>query len=269
MISLIPRRLKEGVRWITDSSYRRKQSELHQLRKEDRFEAGSTTLLGTPLEYVDAASLLSAYKAIFEDEIYAFESDTDSPRIVDGGANIGLATLYWKQEFPDARIIAFEPDPEIFETLKRNIEHHACDDVTLVEKGLWSEEGRLEFQPDGADGGQMASVAESEVDEESVPVTRLVPYLDERIDMLKLDIEGAEVEVLCDAAGHLGSVQNLFVEWHSYVGKKQRVDEILGVLRQAGFRIHIHPEFVSDRPFVQHLESYGMDHRLNIFAYRE
>lgn len=269
MISPILCRLKEGVRWVTDPSYRRKKSELRQLREAERYEAGRTTLLGAPLEYVDAASLLSAYKAIFKDEIYAFEPDTGSPQILDGGSNIGLATLYWKQQFPDARITAFEPDPEVFQTLKKNMEHHGCDDVILVQKGLWSEEGKLEFQPDGADAGHMASVTGSETDGDVVPVTRLVPYLDDRIDMLKLDIEGAEVEVLCDAAGHLGSVQNLFVEYHSYVGKEQRIDEILRVLREAGFRIHIRPEFVVDRPFVQRQESFGMDHRINIFAYRE
>jgi hypothetical protein len=83
-----------------------------------------------------------------------------------------------------------------------------------------------------------------------------------------LDIEGAEVEVLLDAAGHLGTVENLFVEYHSYTGEEQRVDEILRVLRQSGFRVHIRPELVADQPFVQRLENNGMDHRLNIFAYR-
>jgi hypothetical protein len=87
--------------------------------------------------------------------------------------------------------------------------------------------------------------------------------------MLKLDIEGAEVDVLLDAAGHLGGVQNLFVEYHSYVGKEQRIDEILRVLQQAGFRVHLQPELVADQPFVQQLESYGMDHRVNIFGFRE
>ena len=75
--------------------------------------------------------------------------------------------------------------------------------------------------------------------------------------------------MLLDAAGHLGSVQNLFVEYHSCVGKEQRIDEILRVLRQAEFRTHVQPELVADQPFFQRLESCGMDHRLNIFAYRE
>jgi phenylalanine-4-hydroxylase len=67
----------------------------------------------------------------------------------------------------------------------------------------------------------------------------------------------------------LGSVQNLFVEYHSYVGEEQRIDEILQVVRETGFRVHIQPELVANQPFVERLESHGMDHRLNIFAYRE
>jgi FkbM family methyltransferase len=252
-----------------DSSYRRRQSELKRLREAQRYEPGTTTLLGSPTRYVDSASFLSAYRAIFEEEIYAFEPNRDDPRILDGGANIGLATLYWKYQFPRAQITAFEPDPQIFRALEWNTEQHGHKDVALNQKGLWSEDGELKFQSDGVDGGHVADATTEESDGQKVPVTRLVSYLEGRVDMLKLDIEGAEVEVVLDAVGHLGSVQNLFVEYHSYVGKEQRVDEILRVLREAGFRIHIQPELVAGQPFVQRLESYGMDQRLNIFAYRE
>jgi FkbM family methyltransferase len=218
---------------------------------------------------VDAASFLSAYRAIFETEIYAFEPDHNVPKIIDGGANIGLATLYWKRNFPSAQITAFEPDPEIFDVLKKNLKERGYDNVELIQKGLWSETTTLQFEPDGADGGQVKDEAPEEGgDVQKIPVTRLKPYLNDRIDLLKLDIEGAETEVLNDAAEHLRSVQHLFVEYHSYVGEEQRVDEILHVLRRAGFRIHVQPELVADRPFLQRMESYGMDHRLNIFAFR-
>jgi FkbM family methyltransferase len=267
--SKIPARIKRQVHRVVDPEFRARKNEIHRLRQLSRRTKTTTSLLGNATHIVDPASFLSAYRAIFEQEIYMFEPAQSPPHILDGGANVGLATLYWKRQFPDAQITAFEPDPEVFETLGKNVEQHGCDDVTLVPKGLWSEEGKLEFEPDGADGGHMADVTDGETEKRSVPVTRIVPYLDGRIDMLKLDIEGAEVEVLLDAAGHLGSVQNLFVEYHSYVGKEQRVDDILRVLRQAGFRIHVQPELVAGQPFVQRLESYGMDHRLNIFAYRE
>mgnify|MGYP006282407047 CR=1 FL=1 len=267
-MELIRTFIRRGRRWLRalfDAEYREKR----RLQQKERYRPGCTSLLEAPTRFVDAASFLSAYEAIFEDEIYQFEPEVSSPYIIDGGANIGLATLYWKNKIPEARVTAFEPDPQIFRVLEWNVQNHDHEDVTLIRKGLWSEKTTLKFKPDGADAGHVPQKDSANTTGHEVPVTQLVPYLNERVDLLKLDIEGAEVDVLLDAAGHLRTVQNLFVEYHSYVGEEQRIDEVLRVLRSAGFRIHIQPELVADQPFVQRFESYGMDHRLNIFAYRE
>jgi len=265
--SVLPKRVRRQVRRLADAKYRRRQNEIRRLENLPRRTRTTTDLLGETAQVVDAASFLSAYRSIFEDEIYAFEPESERPRIIDGGANIGLATLYWKRQFPKSRITAFEPDPQVFEALKWNIESHGFNDVALVQKGLWCKETELAFQPDGADGGHV-EVMSHEVKNHMVPVTRLVPYLKDPVDLLKLDIEGAEVEVIQDAAGHLQNVRRLFVEYHSYIGEEQRVDVLLRVLREAGFRLHIQPELVADQPFIDRLASCGMDHRLNIFAYR-
>jgi hypothetical protein len=92
--------------------------------------------------------------------------------------------------------------------------------------------------------------------------------LDQSIDLLKLDIEGAETEVLLDCEGALDTVEHLFVEYHSYIGQEQRIDEVLRVLREAGFRIHVQPELTSEQPFVKLQQDNSMDNRLNIFGYR-
>jgi len=223
---------------------------------------------------VDAASFLSAYRTIFEDEIYTFESVSDPPTIIDGGANVGLATLYWKQKWPKADIMAFEPDPQVFEVLEWNCEQHGHTDVDLIQRGLWSEDTTLQFQPDGADAGHLKEDPltmdreKALSDTVSVPVVRLRPYLDQSIDLLKLDIEGAETEVLLDCEGALDTVEHLFVEYHSYIGQEQRIDEVLRVLREAGFRIHVQPELTSEQPFVKLQQDNSMDNRLNIFGYR-
>ncbi|MCS4157958.1 FkbM family methyltransferase [Salinibacter ruber] len=246
--------------------------ERQRLRAYDRHTPTTTSLLDQPTRIVDTASFLSAYRAIFEDEIYAFKPADQTPSIIDGGANVGLATLYWKKKWPEADVTAFEPDPQVFEVLEWNCNQHGYPDVNLIQKGLWSKNGTLQFDPDGADAGQVrnnhTATGKGRDDTESVRVVRLAKFLDQPIDLLKLDIEGAESEVLLDCEGALDTVENLFVEYHSYIDREQRVDEVLRVLRDSGFRIHIQPELVADQPFVQRLESYGMDHRLNIFAYR-
>ena len=262
---------------LVDPTYWKERTEIYRLRRMDRGTPGFTGLLGRPTRLVDAASFLSAYHAIFEKEIYALEPDNDSPLIIDGGANIGLATLYWKRKIPDARILAFEPDPEIYAVLEWNCRAHGYPDVELLNHGLWSEDTTLLFRPEAGDAGTLVDQTsevepEPEISQDSVPVpvsvVRLPPYLDGPVDLLKLDVEGAEVEVLLDCRDSLASVSRVFVEYHSFVDREQRLDELLHVLRHAGFRVHVQPELVAKRPFVQRPESYGMDQRLNIFAYR-
>jgi FkbM family methyltransferase len=229
----------------------------------------TTDLLGVTIQIVDSKTFLSGYKNIFEDEIYSFDTNRKRPRIIDGGANIGLATLYWKKKFPNARITCFEPDPDIFEVLNRNIKQHVTSGVELVQKGLWKEEAVLKFKQDGKDGGHFSEFpADHEVAEEEVPVTRLVDYLHEPVDMLKLDIEGAEMEVLLDSSNHLDNVDNLFVEYHSYPGREQRLDELFSLLRESGFRVHLKPGVSRDRPFIDNNVRNGIENTVNIFSYK-
>ena len=86
--------------------------------------------------------------------------------------------------------------------------------------------------------------------------------------MLKMDIEGAEVDVLLDCQGCISKVKNLFVEYHSWKDQRQRLDEILFLLSRNGFRYFIKP--VSDRkhPFLDRGKEPCIDLQLNIFAYR-
>src|SRR5438105_2732424 len=83
---------------------------------------------GWELDVVDVASFLAAYGSIFVNHCYAFRSGTQSPLILDCGANIGLSTLYFKRAFPNARIIAFEPDPRVYEALVHNVHGNGYSD---------------------------------------------------------------------------------------------------------------------------------------------
>lgn len=270
---LIPGYAKEGIKYLISEDFReakRRSWEIRRLQELPRREPTATDLLGTPIELTDAASFIWQYRSIFEEEAYAFTPRQKPPVIIDGGANIGLTTLYWKQQFPKAQITAFEPGPHVFDALKVNIERFGLDNVELLQKGLWKEEGSLTFESDKAEGGHFSQYsAEDSVETTEVPVTRLSPYLEvELIDMVKLDIEGAEVEVLLEAADNLDSVDHLFVEYHSYPEEEQELDVLLKVLREADFRIHIQPERVAQQPFIERPVYNGMDHNLNIFAYR-
>src|SRR5690606_32260101 len=73
------------------------------------------------------------YEEIFVNHEYAFKTETESPLIVDCGANIGLSTLYFKSQYPQSRIIAFEPDKQNIELLKHNIAINKLENIQIIE----------------------------------------------------------------------------------------------------------------------------------------
>ncbi len=243
------------------------EREIRRLRRLPRFQPGVSKIFKRPIKFVDAASFASSFRSIFLHRIYEFATDNPCPYIIDGGANIGLATIYWKRLFPGAHILAFEPDPKICQFFIANCDSFGLEGIQLIEKAVWNANGVHQFARDYADSGNL--VGDQSSDTIEVQTARLRPFLVEKtIDLLKLDIEGAEVDVLIDCQFSLTRVKRIFVEFHSFCGKAQRLDELLSVLTQAGFRIHIQPDMYSWKPFVNLRESFGMDNRLNIFGLR-
>jgi hypothetical protein len=94
-------------------------------------------------------------------------------------------------------------------------------------------------------------------------------YLTRRVDLLRIDIQGAEVDVLLDCADRLGLIQNLAVDYHSVFNRPQRLAELTGLLAQAGFRMILLATSQSDRPFLYRRVEGGIDAQLHIFAFRE
>ena len=234
-----------------------------------RYQAAKVRLFSKTFLLVDAASFLSTYDELFNKEIYKFKSDIPDPYIVDCGANIGLSIIYFKRLYPGARIIAFEPDPKAFRVLETNMGIFRLQDVRLVPKGVWKSQTVLNFFSEGADGGRIVINGDSR-DIISIETVRLKEYLGKRVDFLKIDIEGAEAEVLEDCQDALGNVKNIFVEYHSFVGHDQTLDKILRILSKAGFKYCIHHlGSYASKPFWQVDAVSGMDLQLNIYAYRK
>lgn len=234
------------------------------LALKPRLKQGSIRVGGISFSYPDAASFLFMYSEIFEKEIYRFSSSSNTPYIIDCGANIGISVLFFKKEYPQARVLAFEPDPEIHAFLKKNVAALGYEGIELVQKGVYDKDGSLSFESDGSDGGRVSSEGSGKIE-----VVSLKPYLTQPVDLLKLDIEGSEGIVLEDIKDALPLVRNLFVEYHSFQNGAQSLDRILAILTQAGFRYYIERVGVSSlHPFVKIASSHSMDLQLNIFAYR-
>jgi FkbM family methyltransferase len=258
--------VKHCAKLVLRPSYRREQGEMRRLRHMPNHTHGSTTLLGTRLELVDPGSFVAMYDEIFEREIYRFVAADDRPRILDCGANVGLSVCYFKRLYPHSRITAFEPDPQVFACLSRNCQALGLDGVELIPQAVWKQAGDLPFRAEGADAGRLA--AQDEAQTGTVKACRLKEFLVEPVDFLKMDIEGAEADVLADCAPELANVRTCFVEYHSFSGRPQQLETVTRVLSEAGFRLHVHPVFWSHHPFVKRREHLGMDLQLNIYAFR-
>jgi FkbM family methyltransferase len=243
-----------------------KFQELERIKALPRYQPDFTEITGAPTELTDGFSLLHMYWEIIEQQIYRFEARGRAPYIIDGGANIGLSVYYFKQLYPAARVVAFEPDETLFAVLERNVRRWGFQHVELVRRALWSAETTLAFRADGALGGRVTEAGGGA--EVSVQTARLRDYLDRDVDLLKLDIEGAETEVLLDCADLLPRAEHVFVEYHSFAESEQTLHVVMNVLAGAGFRLHVQPQFCSERPFVRRELNDGMDLQLNIFAFR-
>jgi FkbM family methyltransferase len=239
-----------------------------RLARLPRYRAATTRLFGKGLALVDAASFLVEFDEIFGRRLYDFPAGAPDPLIIDCGANIGLATIFWKQRFPASRIIAFEPDPAVFAALEQNVRTFGLHGVTLHASAVWTAETSLEFRAEGGASGRLAPGAQGDRILR-VPTVRLRDFLSGRVDLLKVDIEGAETEVLADCVDRLGDVDRLFVEYHSDREEPQTLHCILSLLQDAGFRYHLTEALASPRPFVSRPDSFGMDLQLNVFAFRD
>ncbi len=242
---------------------------LLKLAVTPRYTPTSINLFGGIFKLVDSASFLWTYYEIFDSEIYNFNSESSNPLIIDCGANIGLSILYLKKIYPESRIIAFEPDLNIFKTLEENIKNYNISNVELIRKAVWKSEELLEFTSEGSDAGRLSDNQESNLKKYQVPTVILRNYLKQPVDFLKIDIEGAETEVLKDCQEELVNVKKIFVEYHSFADKPQSLNILIDILSKAGFRIYVQTLCQSPQPLHTIEVLNGMDMQLNIFGLRE
>lgn len=198
---------------------------------------GTIGLLGYRIRYADLLTLCPQWHDLFVRETYKFRADGDALRIVDGGANVGLASLYFKRLYPKARVTAYEADPALAALLRENLSANGAADVEVVAAALWTKSGAVPFQCEGADSGAVNGVSAGLAGEvRPVPALRLRDLLEiERVDLLKLDVEGAEAALLEDCRDRLDNVSALLMELHEFDPAVRRTPDVLRLLSDAGF----------------------------------
>jgi len=266
---LVPTFVSNAKRQLLDSNCRRTKREFSRIHALPRFEEGCTDLLGTEIVFTDGPSFVSMYYEIFVQKHYEFRVCRKDPRIIDAGANIGLSAIYFSRCYPDGRITAFEPDPYLFGVLQRNLNSANVQNVESHCEAVWTENCELSFDTDRALSGRLVSrpvESDKNIRVEAVDMRR---YLTEPIDLMKFDIEGAELDVLEHCSDKLDSVDKLFVEYHSFIDKPQRVGDLFSILQDAGFRLQVKSIHPPKQPFMGLKNAGGMDMQLNIYGFRD
>ncbi len=161
---------------------------------------------GTPVFYRPGTSDTELmYKILLKSEEkaeYRIPKEIAPKIIFDIGANIGMATLYYAQQFPDAIIHAFEPIPDNYALLRKNTQNHA--NIKTYNCALGAYDGSIEmFASDSSlnNGGFSFYETGSDINcKIQVDVKSVASVLSEQniqhIDLLKIDTEGAEYEII-------------------------------------------------------------------------
>ena len=140
----------------------------------------------------------------------------DAPlRIVDAGAYIGDVSAYFLSQYPGVHCIALEPNKENYEIAKKNLSPYGSR-IRLLKKGLYSQETNLTFTGTGTGGGIGDADAADCQTIQTTTVSQILKEIPEgHIDLLKIDIEGAELEVFqSDLRDWLPKVKRIIVETH-------------------------------------------------------
>lgn len=242
-----------------------------ELKSKPRFTEQIINLKNYTLIIPDPVSVAYQIKDIFIEQIYSYRSKSETPVIYDCGANIGLSILFFKEIYPNCKIKAFEADKNIFKYLEKNITKNKIQNIELFNNAVWVNNETLFFNSEGADGGSLVGNNNS-IEKQEVQGIRLKDMLlneENVVDFLKIDIEGAETAVIFDCNEALSKVNNICIEYHSFLNTPQELDKILSVLSRNGFRYHIETINHKNQPFLNKNNWNNMDLQLEIFGYKD
>jgi FkbM family methyltransferase len=163
--------------------------------------------------------------------------------IIDGGANVGYVSVFLAQAYPDAKIVAVEPDLSNLALLRENCAPYP--NIEVIPGAMWPERTELFIEnPDELSWGLRVSEAQSSTDRLFPSVTVgdiLARSGEDRIDLLKLDIEGSEERLFSRGyEGWIGRVGKLIVETH---GPRSR-EAVLAATESRGFVRSWHGEHI-------------------------
>jgi FkbM family methyltransferase len=218
------------------------------IRRSKYMALQTMTIDGITFSFVNEKEFAAIYDEVFKAQQYKFSAATASPFILDCGTNIGVSALYFKKLYPQAKIVAFEPNPDTFKLLELNIRQNNVSDIQLVNAALTDDTGEIDFYVSKDDTSprkaydtcikeKWCSCSPDEWQTIKVPTVTLSSYINRQVDLLKLDIEAMEGCVLREIEDKLGLIEEIRMEYHGLRGNTaNNLDNILTILQRSKFK---------------------------------
>lgn len=159
---------------------------------------------------------VAVFKHIFIQEEYKFKTDLKPKFIIDAGANIGLSSIFFSNQFPSAKILSIEVEKENYTVLVKNTESYP--NIIPLNAGLWDKTVALEIvNPEyEATGFMVRETTDSNPNGfNAISVNEIMDqYQILEVDLFKIDIEGAEKELLTNNTEWIGRTKVIIIELH-------------------------------------------------------
>jgi FkbM family methyltransferase len=211
-----------------------------------RIKIKNENVFGRKVFFFSYKDFIGLFEEIFIGREYYFECKKKDPVIMDFGSNIGMSVIYFKWLYPGAVITAVEADLQTFAMLKKNVEINGFTGVTLMNNVVHDRLAKVKFYYDNYNTGSlqmsMKAVRGPGSSFNSIKTILASQIINSNVDMIKMDIEGAEGAVINEMAkkGRLVFVSRIAVEVHHNM--KETAESISGILRlltNHGFRFQL------------------------------
>jgi len=155
-------------------------------------------LANSTLHFRRGESDLRVFRQIFQDQEYFHFPEGLNPKvIIDAGANVGYSAVWFAEKFPKARILALEPFPTNVQLLKKNVKSYPA--IEVIPCALWFEDTTLSLHDPGKGAWGIETHPMTQVKGQVAQAFSIdsicIKYQISQIDILKLDVEGAEYEI--------------------------------------------------------------------------
>ncbi|WP_295124105.1 FkbM family methyltransferase [uncultured Chitinophaga sp.] len=250
---------KIGLSWL----------QVRKLKNTPEGIDSSSPFLGYNMHFRNREEFLHGVDELFFKEIYKTNFAVPAPYIIDCGAHIGLSVVYFKTQYPQSAVVAFEPDASNFELLKKNVASMQLSNVDLRQEAVWIEDKTLQFSSEGSMSSRIGEPAHK-AKTIDVKAIRLYDMLAKKVDLLKIDIEGAEYPVMKDIEPRLENVDRLFLEYHGRFEENNKLQELLEMLTRNGFYYTLNEaSMVYPTPFDIRHKAPLFDVQLNIYCFKK